>query len=135
MKITELFNNTKEPVEKLVGKMHDNDATISHKPDHKSDHEYTFDLSEDLEFFMHNNDDFYRRHFFPTLKICKAKFDNGAGFSHRLFKPVIVKAYETYKKEFPIRELPDNLDDELCEKMARRIYETELGNFEEGQYD
>ena len=95
---------------------------------------YEFDLGEDLVFFMHNNDDFYRRHFFPVLKTCKAQFESGGKFSHRVFKPIINKAYEAYKKEFPIRELEESLEDEFKEQVARSIYDTELKNLEDGLY-
>lgn len=95
---------------------------------------YSFDLGEDLVFYMHNNDDFYRRHFYPILKTCKAQFESGGKFSHRVFKPIINKAYEAYKKEFPVRELEDNLEEEFLDEVANNIYETELKNLEDGLY-
>lgn len=96
--------------------------------------EYEFDLAEDLVYFMHNNDDFYRRHFFPVLKTCKAQFESGGDFSHRVFKPVIKKAYEAYRKEFPVRELEESIEEDLTEEIAHAIYETELRNLKDGLY-
>jgi hypothetical protein len=127
MKITELFNNPKEPIDSLLG-------TSKEKEDEK-DKGSKFDLDDDLIFFMHNNDDFYRRNLFPVLKVCKNKFDHGGGFSHRMFKPIVAKAYESYRKEFPLRELEDKLDEEQCEAIARKIYEMELGNMKDGKYE
>jgi hypothetical protein len=126
MKITELFNNPKDPIDQILNK--DKDKKIDND-------EYKFDLGEDLMYFMHHNDDFYRRNMFPVLKVCKNKFDHGKGFSHRLFKPIVIKAYEAYKKEFPLRELKDSLDEEKCEAIAKKIYETELGNMKDGKYE
>lgn len=124
MKIFELFNNNKSPV----------DLDKDQEKDHNQD-EFKFDLGEDLVYFMHNNDNFYRKNFFPILKVCKNKFDAGRGFSHRIFKPVVIKAYEEYKKEFPLRELEDKLEDSIYEKISRQIYETELGFMRDGRYE
>ena len=126
MKITELFDNPKEPIDTLLG---------TEKDAEKKDKSSKFDLDDDLIFFMHNNDDFYRRNLFPVLKVCKNKFDHGGGFSHRMFKPIVARAYEAYRKEFPLRELEDSLDEEQCEAIARKIYETELGNMKDGKYE
>lgn len=95
---------------------------------------YEFDIAEDLMFFMHNNDDFYRRHFYPIIKTCKSQFESGGKFTHRVFKPIIEKAYKAYKEEFPVRELKDDLDNELIEEIANNIYEIELKNLEDGLY-
>ena len=127
MKITELFDNTKEPVDKIINNQEDDKGN--------SKDEYKFDLGEDLIYFMHHNDDFYRRNFYPVLKVCKNKFDHGGAFSHRIFKPIVTKAFEAYRKEFPLRELKDSLEEEYCEAIARKIYETELVNMKDGKYD
>jgi hypothetical protein len=126
MKITELFNNPKKSIDQIMGFDKDHDI--------ESD-EFKFDLGEDLIYFMNHNDDFYRRNLFPVLKVCKNKFDKGHGFSHRVFKPIVMKAYEAYKKEFPIKELEECLEEEKCENIARQIYETELGNMKDGKYE
>lgn len=95
---------------------------------------YEFDLAEDLIFFMHNNDDFYRRHFYPILKTCKAQYESGGEFTYRVFKPAIKKAYEAYRKEFPIRELEEGIEEDLTVEIANHIYETELQNLKDGLY-
>jgi hypothetical protein len=128
MKIFELFNNTKEPIDKV---MKGHTEEVIDKDKKKLD----FDLAEDLVYFMHHNDDFYRKNFYPVLKMCKGSFDDGKNFSHRVFKPLINKAYESYKKEFPIRELEDELEPKFIERTAKQIYETELGHMKDGKYD
>ena len=67
MKITELFNNPKDPIDQILNK--DKDKKIDND-------EYKFDLGEDLIYFMHHN-----------------------------------------------------------EAIAKKIYETELGNMKDGKYE
>jgi hypothetical protein len=118
MKLFEMFGNKELSVDDML----------------KTDSKIIKDEQEDLVFYMHHNDDFYRRHFFPILKTCKAQFESGTEFSHRVFKPVIKKAYENYKREFPIRELDDSLEEEFTEQVAHHIYETELQHMKDGLY-
>ncbi len=129
MKILELFD--KEKIDQALGI---DKVGFNKDPNEVSDDEYTFDLNEDLIHFMHNNDDFYRRQFFPVINMCRKQFDQGSSFSHRVFKPVVVKAYKMYKDEFPLRELRDELEDERIEEIAKSIYESELKNMREGSY-
>ena len=127
MKLFEMFGNKELPVEDML--------KIGPKKTVKDEQgKYEFDLAEDLVFFMHHNDDFYRRHFFPILKTCKAQFESGGDFSHRVFKKVIEKAYDVYRKEFPIRELDDNLEEEFKEEVARHIHQTELQHMKDDLY-
>ena len=133
MKITELFNNTSKNVD---DEFELDKIGMNKQPDDHSgaDDEYSFDLAEDLIFFMHNNDDFYRKKFFPVLDLCKKQFDQGQSFSHRIFKPVVTKAYSMYKDEFPLRELRDDLDKEMVEEICKKIHESEMNNMREGAY-
>jgi hypothetical protein len=133
MKITELFNNKSKNVDaefELGG------VGMNKKPDDHSgaDDEYSFDLAEDLIYFMHNNDDFYRKRFFPVLNLCKKQFDQGQSFSHRVFRPIVTKAYSMYKDEFPLRELRDDLEKEMVEEICKKIHESEMTNMREGAY-
>jgi len=133
MKITELFNNKSKNVDDDFGL---DDIGLNKKPNDRqaADDEYTFDLAEDLIYFMHNNDDFYRKSFFPVLNLCKKQFDLGNTFSHRIFKPVVTKAYKVYKDEFPLRELRDDLEKEMVEEICKKIHESEMTNMREGAY-
>lgn len=129
MKIQEMFEKSK--LDKEFGLDH---IGFNKSPDEESPDEFTFDLNEDLMYFMHNNDDFYRKHFFPVLNLCNKQFSRGQSFSHRVFKPVVTKAFKMYKSEFPLRELKDELEDERLEEICKSIYETELKNMREGLY-
>jgi hypothetical protein len=127
MKLYEMFGNEQIPIEDMA-------STSPTKIIKDEQGKYEFDLAEDLVFFMHNNDDFYRRHFFPILKTCKAQYESGNELSHRVFKKVIEKAYDEYKKEFPVKELDDNLEEDFKEQVAHHIYETEIQNIKDGFY-
>lgn len=127
MKLYEMFGNKEMPIEDIL-------TAGSNKIIKNDQGKYEFDLAEDLVYFMHHNDDFYRRHFFPILKTCKAQYESGGEFSHRVFKKVIEKAYDQYKKEFPVRELDDNLEEDFKEQVAHHIYETEIQNIKDGLY-
>lgn len=133
MKITELFNNKSKNVD---AEFELGSVRMNKKPnDHSgADDEYSFDLAEDLIYFMHNNDDFYRKRFFPVLNLCKKQFDQGQSFSHRVFRPIVTKAYSMYKDEFPLRELRDDLEKEMVEEICKKIHESEMTNMREGAY-
>ena len=133
MKITELFNNKSKNVD---DEFELGSVGMNKKPDDHSgaDDEYSFDLAEDLIYFMHNNDDFYRKRFFPVLNLCKKQFDQGQSFSHRVFRPIVTKAYSMYKDEFPLRELRDDLEKEMVEEICKKIHESEMTNMREGAY-
>jgi hypothetical protein len=131
MKITEFFDKEKLDSELGIDKVGFNKDPSK---DVKDDDEYTFDLAEDLIYFMHNNDDFYRKSFFPVLNLCRKQFDNGQTFSHRVFRPTVTKAYKMYQHEFPLRELRDELDKDMIEEICKSIHETELKNMREGMY-
>lgn len=133
MKITELFNNKAKNID---DEFELDKIGLNKDPDDHSaaDNEYSFDLAEDLVFYMHNNDDFYRKSFFPVLNLCKKQFDQGQSFTHRVFKPLITKAYGMYKEEFPLRELRDELEEEMVEEISKKIHECEMTNMREGAY-
>lgn len=127
MKLFEMFGGQQMPIEDML-------KTSSHNKVRDEKNKLGFDLAEDLVFFMNNNDDFYRRHYFPIIKTCKAQFESGDKFSHRVFKPIINKAYEAYKEEFPVRELEESLEEDFKEQVAKIIYDTEIKNLEDGLY-
>lgn len=130
MKITELFDNQSKNLDDEFGL----NKVGMNKKSSEEDDEYSFDLVEDLIYYMHNNDDFYRKKFFPVLNLCKKQFDQDKSFTHRIFKPVVTKAYGMYKNEFPLRELRDELNEEMIEQICKKIHESEMKNMREGSY-
>jgi len=101
----------------------------------KDPHGLGFDLADDLLFFMHHDDDAYRRHTYPA--ILKAKDHVGAGkqTDHKLFSNAVKESYKKYVDKFKIRELPDELDEETINKICEHMHEHELKKIEDGHYE
>lgn len=94
-----------------------------------------YDLHDDLQFFMNNDPEFYRKHYYPAvikLKICK---DRGTDFDSEKFAPLVIEAYKIYKNKFPVKNLSKSLNDEELKEISAKIYETELQNIKSGHYD
>jgi exoribonuclease II len=96
--------------------------------------ELDFDLVEDLAFFLHNDDNLYRRHVYPAIHKCVEGFNSGRKVNPLVFKQAALEGYNAYVKQFPIRELPDDLDEELCQKVCDKMYEDFCKHAEEGKY-
>jgi hypothetical protein len=45
-----------------------------------------------------------------------------------------VESYKTYVKKFPIRELTDELEEELCNKVCLKMKEDLMKQYQEGKY-
>lgn len=84
-----------------------------------------FDLADDLLFFMRNDDNFYRKHFYPHVVKCIGHSKQGRDLSPKVFEPMVRHAYECYTNKFPIRQLPDSLDEAMCEKICDQLRKEE----------
>jgi hypothetical protein len=115
MKIIELLENIQMPSDKARDKL-------------------SFDLKDDLEFFMRNDDDFYRRHYYPHVVKCKRFLESGKKIDPKMFEKLVNHAYECYTKKFPIRELPDKLEENLCEKICQHLHTEELKHIKNKVY-
>jgi hypothetical protein len=102
MKITDLFEN------------------VPHRMAPETD-KLPFDLADDLMFFMRNDDDFYRRHYYPHVVKCKSHIKQGNDLSPKVFAPMVQHAYECYSKKFPMRELPESLDGEMLSEICGKL--------------
>jgi hypothetical protein len=96
--------------------------------------EINFDLAEDLIHFMHQDDDVYRRHTYPAIANCMDKIENKRDPKIGIFKPAVENSYKIYIKKFPIRELPDNLDEEMCKQICGKIHEEAVQHINDGKY-
>ena len=77
-----------------------------------------YDLADDLLFFLNHDDDVYRRHVFPAMLAFKNHRAKNSKADQSLFSGAVNKAYETYAKRFPRKELPETLPKEICEKIC-----------------
>ena len=96
--------------------------------------ELDYDLVDDLTFFMNNDDDIYRRLVYPAVQKCVGSIKNKSKINHNIFKTAAVESYKTYVKKFPIRELTDELEDELCNKVCLKMKEDLMKQYQEGKY-
>jgi len=96
--------------------------------------EINFDLAEDLIHFMNQDDDVYRRHTYPAIANCMDKIESKRDPSIGIFKPAVENSYKIYVKKFPIRELPDSLDEEMCKQICEKMHEEVIQHINDGKY-
>jgi hypothetical protein len=118
MRIRELLENIDFNDEKFVKRAGDK-------------REIDFDLPGDLIHFMHNDDDVYRNHLFPVIQQHQ---HNASSMRPSAFKPAVLKSYKIYIKKFPIRELPDQLDEKICSETCKKMYDSLCKDIEAGKY-
>jgi len=97
-------------------------------------HSINYDLAEDLAFYMHNNDDCYRKHVYPVIAHCLHQVKNKKSTSPEAFAKAVDECYENYIKEYPIRQLPDKIDKKLKEEICTRLHDELRGHIEHGHY-
>jgi hypothetical protein len=93
-----------------------------------------YDLCEDLVFFMHNDDDVYRRHVYPSINTCIKKSKSNQKFSPSVFTNAVRESYKSYIKQFPIRHLPAELDDEELTEVCKKMHEDFCKANDDGKY-
>jgi hypothetical protein len=97
--------------------------------------ELNFDLVEDLVYFMNHNDDVYRRHVYPSIANCLDRFTANRPTNASLFKPAVDKSYQIYVRTYPIRELPEHLDDEVLNSVYKKLHEDFKQHMADGKYE
>ncbi len=103
----------------------------------KQDEEGTdinYDLIEDLAFYMHNDDDVYRKLTFPSVSRCIESVKNKKELNPNIFKSAVEESYKNYVKKFPIRQLPTSLDEELCNEVCKKLHDDFRKDYEDGKY-
>lgn len=93
-----------------------------------------FDLVEDLTFFMNNDDDMYRRHVYPLITKCVSHIKAKQKIDPMIFKSSVSKCYEQYVEEYPIKELPETLEDKTCKAICKKMLEDFKKHHSDGKY-
>jgi hypothetical protein len=93
-----------------------------------------FDLADDLMFFMRNDDDFYRRHYYPHIVKIKGHVKQGRDLSSKVFAPMVHHAFECYSQKFPIRELPESLEEDLIDEVCTKLRTEEVKHIKDDIY-
>ena len=116
-------------IKELLESQHFNDSEFL---DEK--YELAFDLAEDLSFFMNNDDDTYRRHVYPSIVKCLRVLEQKKQPNPMMFKTAALESYKNYTKKYPIRQLPESLDDELIKEVCKNFYEEICKHVKEGKF-
>jgi hypothetical protein len=93
-----------------------------------------YDLAEDLIYFMNHDDNAYRRYTHPAIVKCLDSHDRNKVSKSHIFEPAIEECYKLYIKRFPIRELPNNLNEKQLKKISEKIHEEVHKHIEDGKY-
>lgn len=102
--------------------------------DKESDNGLSFDLSEDLVYFMNHDDDTYRRHVFPSVTKCLNRIRENKKTTPLMFRQATIESYKDYCKKFPIRVLPDDLDNDTLTSVCKLIHEELCTHESDGKY-
>jgi hypothetical protein len=94
-----------------------------------------YNLKDDLVFYMNNQPEFYRQHYYPAMCTFKEYFESDKEVNPRAFGKLVERAYKMYRKEFPVQGLNETLDKDIFEEICAEIHKTELENIKQGHYD
>ncbi len=124
MRIRELFEN--------VNSAFDENKFIS--KNQKGTYEPNFDLVEDLVYYMNEDDEMYRRHLYPVLAKAVHGLSKKKDINCSIFEQAVEECYKSYTRKFPIRYIPDELDQGLREQACSKLFDNLKKDFEEGKY-
>jgi hypothetical protein len=96
--------------------------------------EIAYDVADDLVFFMNNDDAVYRKYTMPIIAACIKLLKAKKRANISVFKDSIVKSYNIYSKQYPIRELPNELDDDTIIDTAKLLYKEIKTDIQNGLY-
>ena len=96
--------------------------------------------TNELDLFIMNNEDLYRRQFMPIIQNLKKKIAKNV-YDHekakKLWMYLVDDAAKEYVKEFgkPDEDIKDMFPRETRQRVAELIADRELKNLEQGEYD
>lgn len=97
-----------------------NDLDFVKKDGDKTDIDY--DLTEDLVFYMNNDDDVYRRVVYPSVVTCTDRLESNRKTNPSIFTNAVKESYKQYLKKFPMRQLPLDIDEEVCKEACEKMH-------------
>lgn len=96
--------------------------------------ELDYDLAEDLVHFMNNDDDAYRMHVYPVVAKCIDMIGSKKPTHSKFFAETVKECYKSYVKKFPIRVLPEEIDEKTLKETCKKMYEAVCNDIKEGKY-
>ena len=96
--------------------------------------EINFDVVEDLIHYMNHEDNLYRRHVFPSVAKCVDMHKKQKTPNPRIFKSAVEECYKSYVREYPIRELPESIDEKTCYAACDKLCQEVIKDIKAGKY-
>jgi hypothetical protein len=96
--------------------------------------EINFDLPDDLMHFMNSDDSVYRRHLHPVITKCINSIKIKKPTNPSIFKPAVQDSYKLYIRKFPIKELPLDIDEKMCEETCKKMHDETIKHIKDGKY-
>jgi hypothetical protein len=96
--------------------------------------EIDYDLCEDLIFYMNNDDDVYRRHVYPSVSRCINRIETNEKTNPSIFTNAVRESYKQYIKKYPIRNLPDDIEEITFKEVCKQMHEEICKNHSDGKY-
>jgi hypothetical protein len=101
--------------------------------DDNGNRKLSYDLIEDLMFFMNNDDNIYRHYLYPSVSKCVDHIKSKKSTNPSIFEKAVREAYKHYVESFPLRELPEEIDSSVCEEVCKKIHEETCRYASEGK--
>ena len=96
--------------------------------------EIDYDLCEDLIFYMNNDDDVYRRYVYPSVSRCINRIETNEKTNPSIFTNAVRESYKQYIKKYPIRNLPDDIEEVTFKEVCKKMHEEICKNHSDGKY-
>lgn len=100
----------------------------------ESGREINYDLAEDLIHYLNHDDDVYRRHLYPSISKCISIIERKKKPAAVIFKSAVEEGYKKYLSTYPIQELPDSIDEEVCKDVCDKLREAVCQDVADGKY-
>jgi hypothetical protein len=72
---------------------------------------------------MNNDDTVFRNHVYHSVAKCESMLARKQKTDASMFKTAVLESYKKYAEEYPIRELPIELDSKICDAVCKKVHE------------
>lgn len=100
----------------------------------KGSRELTFDVPDDIIFYMKNDDTAYRNHLYPAIAKCMDLIKSKKETHPSLFANAVKECYNSYIKEYPIRELSGDIDTKHHKDTCIKLHDEVVKDIHDGKY-
>lgn len=97
--------------------------------------EIAFDVPEDIIFYMKNDDTSYRKHLYPAIAKCMSLLSAKKETHPSIFADAVKECYNSYIKEYPIRELAASIDKQHHKETCIKLHDEVIEAINNGKYD